>query len=254
MEIIYKHKIITIREVWLDENVGSQKYDKAIYYRSQVRQEGISRFWTLLINLTQEEDVIWSAFKKNTKQQIRKALSENNFLVKMYHDSLDDSIFSQYICERKTFTKERELSHVSISTFNAYKKNGILYISNIADIDGKILVWHTYIVIGERVIILTSNSFFESTNKDIKNLVGRANRLLHWKDMLYFKEKGYKIYDFGGWYDGNENKKMSGINRFKESFGGEKEYSYTYSRCMTFKCHLFYTLVKIKQIIVRLMS
>jgi lipid II:glycine glycyltransferase (peptidoglycan interpeptide bridge formation enzyme) len=39
--------------------------------------------------------------------------------------------------------------------------------------------------------------------------------------MLYFKEKIYLEYDFGGYAFGTSNAKLQGINKFKDSFGGE---------------------------------
>jgi hypothetical protein len=50
--------------------------------------------------------------------------------------------------------------------------------------------------------------------------ISKANRLHHWLDVLRFRDEGFAIYDFGGWYAGRENEELLRINRFKESFGG----------------------------------
>ena len=55
-------------------------------------------------------------------------------------------------------------------------------------------------------------------DKDFQGLVGRANRLHHWKDMISFKSKGLDQYDFGGWYEGRKTRDRLKINQFKEGF------------------------------------
>ena len=48
---------------------------------------------------------------------------------------------------------------------------------------------------------------------DLKHQINFANRHLLWENILFFKSKGYKIYDFGGITEVDE------INKFKEDFG-----------------------------------
>ncbi len=71
-----------------------------------------------------------------------------------------------------------------------------------------------------------SASLYRGRDKDFRNLVGRANRLHHFKDMLFFKGNACNLYDFGGWYAGTEDQERLMINRFKEEFGGQKVLQY----------------------------
>lgn len=48
-------------------------------------------------------------------------------------------------------------------------------------------------------------------------LVGRTNKALHWLDMQRYHDRGFRIYDWGG-YSG---RKDNGIDRFKMLFRGE---------------------------------
>ncbi len=50
----------------------------------------------------------------------------------------------------------------------------------------------------------------------MRNAIGRGNRMLHWKDILAFKAEGKNVYDFGGWYAGQEDEALLRINQFKE--------------------------------------
>jgi hypothetical protein len=53
-----------------------------------------------------------------------------------------------------------------------------------------------------------------------RNVMGRANRWLHWRDMCVLKEQGVVTYDLGGWYSGHSDREKLRINAFKEEFGG----------------------------------
>jgi hypothetical protein len=54
--------------------------------------------------------------------------------------------------------------------------------------------------------------------------VGNLNRLLHWRNMLSYKEKGFDSYDWGGISDDRNDGRV----RFKMSFGGAVVEEYTY--------------------------
>ena len=49
------------------------------------------------------------------------------------------------------------------------------------------------------------------------NIIGRANKRLHWEDWMYFKKLGISTYDWGGVFAYNSD---NGIDKFKEAFGG----------------------------------
>lgn len=57
-------------------------------------------------------------------------------------------------------------------------------------------------------------------------MIGRANRRLHWEEFQHYKALGYRLYDFGGWYEGTEDKQKVLINQFKEEFGGTKVHAF----------------------------
>jgi len=50
-------------------------------------------------------------------------------------------------------------------------------------------------------------------------MVGMANRFLHFENIKYFKENGYKEYDFGGYAYNTQDKHLQNINAFKAAFG-----------------------------------
>ena len=73
----------------------------------------------------------------------------------------------------------------------------------------------------KRVRLLHSASLFRNEkDNQLKAITGRANRLLHFNDMCFFKQHGFQIYDMGGYAHGTSDEALKRINQFKDSFGG----------------------------------
>ena len=83
------------------------------------------------------------------------------------------------------------------------------------------LVWHAYLRAGNRARLLHSASLYREQGDTVtRNLIGRANRYLHWHDLLRYKDSAVRVFDFGGWYEGSDDEELLRINAFKEEFGG----------------------------------
>jgi lipid II:glycine glycyltransferase (peptidoglycan interpeptide bridge formation enzyme) len=76
-------------------------------------------------------------------------------------------------------------------------------------------------------------------------MTGRANRLLHWEDIRYFKNQGFSTYDFGGITADINDKEKQAINKLKECFGGVKTKEYKSSAPVTLKGFLVLLYKKI---------
>ena len=51
--------------------------------------------------------------------------------------------------------------------------------------------------------------------------IGRANRLLHWHEILTLKDLGFELYDLGGIPLDSADQEKNDIARFKLEFGGK---------------------------------
>ena len=88
-----------------------------------------------------------------------------------------------------------------------------------------ILAMHSYLVDSEsrQAVLYTSSSAFRTESDGQKrNFIGRANRWLHYQDILLFKSRGlvFLDLDFGGYAKVSPNVELQRINQFKEGFGG----------------------------------
>src|SRR5262249_2119895 len=93
-----------------------------------------------------------------------------------------------------------------------------------AVLQGEPLVMHCYLVHGHssRARLLHSASTYHGVQDSAKRgLIGRANRFLHFEDMLHFKRSGLRLYDLGGYALDTSDPKRLAINEFKDGFGGE---------------------------------
>ncbi len=108
--------------------------------------------------------------------------------------------------------------------------------------DETLLVAHASLYGGNMSRLWYSCSSYRNTDSQFRNVVGRANRLLHLRDIYYFKEKGIKTYDWGGISDREE---IKNITAFKKEFGGEEKVLYNYKVANTFKGKMFLLLCKI---------
>jgi len=174
----------------------------------------------MVVDLQREEDSILAAMKKDTRYEIRRAQSKDNLDSEWI--GAPSPIDIERFCDfYDLFAKSRGLGKICRARLGAYISDGKLAFSRICDEEGAILVWHAYYCARKRARLLYSASVAgRGVSHDTGALAGRANRLLHWLDMIELRAAGFSTYDFGGWYEGIEDEAKLGINAFKEQFGG----------------------------------
>lgn len=206
------------------------------------------QFKTLHIDLKLNEEEIFNGIEKNTKYKINRAIKSDNLTYEMSVNP-DSKLVDEFNNFYNIFAKDKGITPCNKSKLMTLNNNNALAISFIRDKDNQILCYHIYITDKIRGRLLYSASHFRiSEDNNKSSLIGRANRLLHWLDIKYFKNSGYMIYDFGGLFidesiEGNKN-----INRFKLGFGGKPVIEYhTYcSRGIIGKLILLYLYINIK--------
>lgn len=250
-----KNRWLKVSEVWFcntatlpgtDLLVAQQWPDK--FYLNNVVEKN-----TLIIDLTQPLTNIFDAFKKDTRNLVRRCDTRDGMYFKIVkRPSLQDIKFFADFYDQFANLKNQE--SLSIPYLEAVADAGMLVLSW-AFLGNEPLVGHGYISTPSRVRLLQSASLFRtSSDSAYRNLVGRANRWLHWKDIEEFAQNGYKIYDLGGWYAAQEDKEKLKINSFKEEFGGVNKVEYNGMMPLT-RLGKFYQLVQsCKRPIIRLIK
>jgi hypothetical protein len=235
--IYYRRKNLTnIAEIWYNVSERPQtKVDiKRYKFVTKKTNEAASfeELYTILIDLSKSDMELFGLIRKNTRYEINRAREKDNIKCLAFFEKNEKDMekIHQYINFYNAFAKTKNRSSIKFSDIKQFYDNETFCIRYALKEDAsEILTMHAYVISDNTARLHQSSSLFRShQDSEYKNLVARANRLLHWDDILYFKDKGLALYDLGGWYGGQILKEQLLINQFKESFGGEKKREYSY--------------------------
>lgn len=226
IQITYHKKGIRITQIWFSENIFKSenlKTDILFYHGvSQAQADNkclFTEFHTLISNLDLPEEELLSRINKNVRYEIRRNCKEEAEYRVFPSAELQQKpeIITQFADMYEAMYRQKGQKAVfnRIQFLEYLKQNAILLTAIYQE--ELPLVFHSYIVGEKQVRLLHSVSDFRSGETDA-NLVARANKRLHWEDMLLFKKQGKKIYDWGGVSSLEE---PNGIDAFKFKFGGE---------------------------------
>jgi lipid II:glycine glycyltransferase (peptidoglycan interpeptide bridge formation enzyme) len=246
--IYYRKKfLIKIAELWYNYDEvpkGTVDILRFKFVTKEKKAASFERLYTLLLDLTKTENELFDAIKKNTRYEIKRAKDRDNIecATFLYAYEKDMDKLQQYIKFFNDFADSKGRSHIALSDLDQFYNEGTLCI-RYAFVNNNILTMHAYVVSDNTARLYQSSSLFrKSDDMNYRNLIARANRLLHWEDILYFKNKGILLYDLGGWYGGKTITEQLSINTFKESFGGKKKEEYSFILPVTLKGRLAVTL------------
>lgn len=169
-------------------------------------------FFTKVIDISAPVTAIEANFDKNTAYEIRRAAKDGV-------TSVMGTGIKPFIEFYNSFALTKGLKKLN-KDFYKYKPH--LFITKAVH-QGQDIVMHAYIRDNalQRVRLLHSASLFRNENDtQLKAVAGRANRLLHFDDICFFKQLGFKIYDLGGYAHETKDTELLKINKFKDSFGG----------------------------------
>lgn len=175
--------------------------------------------FTKIINLNIPKEELLAQCRKNTKYEVNRAENEGA----RFQIESDINIFADFY---NSFAKLKNSPNVDLIS----DKNDIYYrlkknlVITKAVFENEILVMHSYIADNElkRIRLFKTASLYRHENYNMKkSLIGRANRFLHYQDMIYFKNEGFESYDLGGYAFNTQDVELTKINEFKDSFGGK---------------------------------
>ena len=207
------------------------------------------KYWvrkhTLLVDLQQSEEDLRQQMDRGTRYEIRRAMSKDN-LALIQNDECTGSDVNAFCDYYDGFVRSRGLRRVFRRRLEQAAEEGILTLTSAEREDSLVLVQHAYIRTPARAILLYSASHHRQyDNGALRGLVGRANRYLHWRDMLHFRQQGVAFYDLGGVDapDSADSPTM-GITEFKKGLGGTTVATYSCLIPCSFKGALAYWLLR----------
>lgn len=210
-------RLMPVRIIWF---AGKPKIWQCLYcyykqssYSKMVLGYCQEIFYTKTIDISKPIFTFESAFDQKTTYEIRRATKDGV-------TTTIDADFTRFVNFYNLFAQTKKMPKLKTS-FSNYKSCTVITkaVYNQQDI-----VMHAYVVDSgqKKVRLLYSASLFRNEeDTQLKAIIGRANRLLHFRDMCFFKERGFEVYDLGGYAANTNNAALQRINQFKDSFGGE---------------------------------
>ena len=245
---IFRDKTFVIEEVWFDEQPEEKPMVDVLHYIERTHPiEGIQfdEFYTMLLDLTQDQNELWEKLGKNNKYKIKRA-EQKDKTIYLYWDknNIDNNILNDFFDFYDIFSSSKGLKKLQRARVKSFADAGILDLSLVKSNEGIPLVWHAHCCVQNKAVFFYGASLKDYKDTSYQSLLGRANRYHHWQDILRFKELEILTYDFGGWYAGNTDQKLLNINKFKEEFGGEIVKNYRCLHGLTLKGKLCINLYK----------
>ena len=221
--IAFRRRGITIGEAYFDEapaDVGRVDLMRVVGAFSPPG-EGSRQLHTLVVDLSADEDALMEGMSKDTRSKVRRAMQKDPLQVGAMSEPTPGDVdeFSDFY---DRFAAAQSVAGAFRPRLHALAERGNLVLTAVRDDDGHVLVRHAYVAARGRGFMLYSGSVLDQAGDSaVRNLIGRANRYLHWYDIGLFKERGFDYYDFGGLDVTGRSEKTAGIARFKQGFGGE---------------------------------
>lgn len=220
-----RKKWYSVERVWFPTGPEKSQCDLVRYLRSDKTVTGpfstVIAVETVLSDITVPVEEIVNGATKTIKYEVNKCAKED----------IDIEFFTAAeLAKAPEIADEFETAYIDFArrlddrdVMNAYSRDKIrnmieekcILISKASK--ETITVFHVYAWGGEESCLLYSVSNFRN-DKSLRNLAGRMNKLLHVKDISWFKEHGVSLYDWGNI---SSSKNPNGIDVFKISFGGK---------------------------------
>lgn len=226
--IEWRHRGLRFREAWAEESVGRHGAD-IVRYRSRsepLTRASCSLFVTLCTDLSLDPGELFATLHETARYHVRRGLTRDAFVIDRCLQP-EVSMFREFMAFHTDFATRRGLAPLDLSLFRAYLDAGRLLLSRAEGPDGRALVWHAHVLgPGMARFVAGASGYRSLDDTAARAVVGRANRSLHWDDMMALRSAGTRIYDWGGWYTGSHDDALAAINRFKAQFGGREASTY----------------------------
>ncbi|MDE1987421.1 MAG: hypothetical protein KGJ28_12830 [Alphaproteobacteria bacterium] len=174
---------------------------------------------TIIIDLSPSEEELWNGIESKSRKVIRQAMRE---AITVNDVPLTEENWITFRAAHETLrSRKRKADALGVGQISDLVAKGEYVMTTSRNADGTVLSWHGYARNHTHVRLLNTVSAIDPARDTAwNNLVGRANRLHHWQDMLRFKSESIRHYDLGGVYRGEDDPEQMNIARFKKSFGG----------------------------------
>ncbi len=227
LQVERKIYLFKTTEIWFsDYPFDVTGYDAVTFHacRNKVDIHGFDReeFTTLVIDLTQDLDVIWKNMSQSSCRYAINRAKRDGVKIKRNEN------YKEFYEINRSFRRRKGLP-LGFEKIETMKKYGTLFV---AEFNGEILGGQLYLEDENNIRWLLGASKRLEVSKEKATLIGNANRLIIWQAINHAKEKGIKEFDMGGYghTGGDKSDQADTIDTFKLSFGGKLTTHYIYQK------------------------
>jgi lipid II:glycine glycyltransferase (peptidoglycan interpeptide bridge formation enzyme) len=167
---------------------------------------------TVELDITKTEEEIFTLFSKQIRQQHRIAENEGT----TFEKTTDIEGFVDFFNE---FAMKKNSHLVSVRRITELGEHIDLFF---ACNNGVKLAASSFLTDRNTGMVRHYHASTKRLDENFdKNLIGRANKYLIARAIMYYKREGYTTFDFGGYSLNTTDPSLIGINNFKMLFGGQ---------------------------------
>lgn len=206
--------------------------------------------YTVMSDLSIEEESILNASRKTVRNEIHRAQNDgleiSFYNAEKFRNNIDlvDEFEAAYYRFAEELNNDVVTKAYNRKKIDQYIRNKCFMLTEAKR--ENLAVYHAYVYDEKEAVLIYSVSDFRDESID-KNLAGRANKYLHYCDMLMFKRHLLKNYDWGNISDPDN---LNGIDNFKLSFGGKMTEKYNVLIGCNFVGKLFIWLYRNRRMMV----
>jgi hypothetical protein len=198
--------------------------------------------------VTAAEEALFAGLGKSTRYKVRRAMTRDGVTAETFASPTPDVLrsFADYYDE---FARSKSLRPIFRPRLDAMTRQRMLVLSRVGRAAQPPLAWHAYAAAGGHALLLYSASLFREVAESAdRNMIGRANRYLHWHDILWCKAAGYRAYDLGGFDADEQDPDTRRINEFKRGFGGHVRPTHACTTALSAKGRLAKRLLRLGRV------
>lgn len=209
------------KEIWFYNNEPVDNFGYSVYISALQppldKSISLTRRQTLTIDLTKSEEELFSQIQARTRSYINTGEKQNLKYKYDFHPT--DADCEEVAKQFNKFARRKGILPINNKWMKAAQRSNSICLTKMSS-ECKDIATHIYLLNTSRVILTHS---FHDLDQTGSSSPANANKLMHWKDLILFKSKEIKCYDFGG-----ANPKLEGITGFKNKFGGDIAETYNY--------------------------
>lgn len=221
IKIIFKEiiKILSILNKSIDRYIDDREISSKIVLKKIKITEFIEKRihhymdeYTLIIDLTQDLEVIWKNIKRSRREGIKRA-ERRGIIVEI------NTYYEEFIEMFNTFCKFLKLRLYNVS-INRFKNSGYLFVAK--DKTGEIIAGIWFYTCQKETRLRAGYGASKRYISEKRTITGLANALIIWESIKWAKKR-MKIWDFGGYATTGivNGIDVTSINKWKKSFGGK---------------------------------